>query len=142
MRRLPRKCDGRETVMAQKQHSILLVAILTLLMMPAMVAEAACWGWNNRTGKRQAVREVYTSTATGLIAESKYSPSGQPLIIYYRRYRGLSSLFRRFTRAHECCHHATRGMNTSEVAANCCAIRRMRLSPAQAERIKRRWPCP
>lgn len=50
MRRLPRKCDAYLIVMARKQHSKLLVAILALLLMPAMVAEAACWVSGNELG--------------------------------------------------------------------------------------------
>jgi hypothetical protein len=47
------------------------------------------------------------------------------VIIYYRRYAQAPSYFKSFVRAHECCHHLG---HRSEIAANCCALKRLRVS--------------
>jgi len=106
-------------------------------------AVAACTGLNSRSGQAQSVREIYRtgySHPGRFIAEATHDPrSGRPLIIYYRRYRSLPGYYRSFVRHHECCHHLLdrRGARSSdEVAANCCALRRMGLSRGGLARIK------
>ena len=105
-------------------------------------AAHACTGINFHTGKRQKVRVIYKTRVSHpgrYIAEATYAPkSGRPLIIYYRRYNSLPGLYKRFVRLHECCHHraARGGAFSDETGANCCALRRMRLSKRQAAFIK------
>jgi hypothetical protein len=83
---------------------------------------------NTKTSKRQAVREIYktgTSHPRRFFAESTHDRSGRPVIIYYRRYATAPAYFKSFVRNHEHCHHLG---YKNEIDANCCAIRRMRLS--------------
>lgn len=92
---------------------------------PAM---AACYGTNAKTKQRQAVHEIYrgSSHPKRYFAQATHDAStGRPQIFYYRRYSSAPAHFKRFVRAHECCHHL--GYH-NEIAANCCALRRMRLS--------------
>ena len=122
-------------------HSLLGIFMLAMFVAPISMAEAACWGTNYKTGKKQAVREMYRTSVAHpkrYIAEATYSPkTGQPLIIYYNRYNRFSALYRSFIRLHECCHHAAgRSGFSDEVGANCCALRRMRLSRASAARVR------
>jgi len=117
------------------------MSILAVLVMSIARAEAACWGTNYKTGNKQTVREVYRTGVAHpkrYIAEATYSnKNGQPLIIYYKRYTKFPALYRSFIRLHECCHHAAGHSGFSdEVGANCCALRRMRLTRARAARIR------
>jgi hypothetical protein len=95
----------------------------------ADVAVAACTGKNRLTGKSQSVQEIYrtgTSHPRRYFAEATYDrASGRPQIIYYSRYANAPGHFKSFVRQHECCHHLG---HKDEIAANCCALRRMGLS--------------
>lgn len=106
----------------------LCVAILVVLYLCAPVAALACTGINSKTKQRQSVHEIYRSSShpKRYFAQATHDPkTGQPLIIYYRRYATAPSYFKSFVRSHECCHHA--GYH-NEISANCCALRRMHLS--------------
>ncbi|MGH6826144.1 hypothetical protein [Methyloceanibacter sp.] len=94
----------------------------------APVAAAACLGVNSKTGERQSVQEIYrtgVSHPRHFFAEAAHDRGGRPLIIYYSRYASAPAYFKSFVRQHECCHHAGQ---SNEIAANCCALRRMGLS--------------
>jgi hypothetical protein len=96
----------------------------------APVAAAGCLGVNSRTGQRQSVQEIYrtgVSHPRRFFAESTHDRSGRPQIIYYSRYASAPGYFKSFVRQHECCHQA--GFR-NEIDANCCALRRMGLSPS------------
>ncbi|MHA1572833.1 MAG: hypothetical protein ACTSX8_02465 [Alphaproteobacteria bacterium] len=91
-------------------------------------AVAACYGTNSKTKQRQAVQEIYRASShpKRYLAQATHNPrTGRPQIFYYRRYSTAPAHFKRFVRHHECCHHLG---YSNEIAANCCAIRRMRLS--------------
>jgi hypothetical protein len=117
----------------------LFVAILVLsLCAYAPIAAAACYGVNSKSGKRQSVQQIYKTRISHqrrFFAESTHDrATGRPQIIYYRRYATAPAYFKSFIRAHECCHHSG---NRNEIAANCCALRRMRLSKSGAAAIGR-----
>jgi hypothetical protein len=110
------------------------LAIVLLAYAPA--ASAACTGVNSKTGQRQSVLEIYrtgVSHPRRFFAEATHDRSGRPLIIYYRRYTAAPGHFQSFVRQHECCHHAGHG---NEIAANCCALRRMGLSKSGAAALR------
>lgn len=92
-------------------------------------AVAACVGVNELTGKSQAVQEIYRTGKAHprrYFAEATYDrATGRPQIIYYSRYVNAPGHFKSFVRRHECCHHLG---HKDEIAANCCALRRMGLS--------------
>lgn len=91
-------------------------------------AVAACYGTNSKTKKRQAVQEIYRASShpKRYFAQATHNAkTGRPRIIYYRRYSTAPAHFKRFVRHHECCHHLG---YSNEIAANCCTLRRMRLS--------------
>ncbi len=121
------------------------IAGLLCVLISAFHAPAqACTGLNSLTKKPQKVRVIYRtgySHPRRFIAESTYDKkTGRPLIIYYRRFNSLPGYYKRFVRMHECCHHtnARRGGSFSnEVAANCCALRSMRLSRSGVARIRK-----
>jgi hypothetical protein len=102
---------------------------LVLSLCAATQAAGACLGVNKLTGQSQAVQEIFR-TGTGhprrFFAEATYDrATGRPQIIYYSRYANAPGHFKSFVRNHECCHHAG---HKDEIAANCCALRRMGLS--------------
>jgi hypothetical protein len=105
------------------------VLLALSLCVAADVAVAACTGTNRVTGKSQAVQEIYrtgTSHPRRFFAEATHDrATGRPQIIYYARYASVPGHFKSFVRQHECCHHAG---HKDEIAANCCALRRMQLS--------------
>ena len=117
----------------------LVLSLLTLASLVfAPIASAACYGVNAKTGKRQSVQQIYR---TKIAHPKRYFASsthdratGRPQIIYYRRYATAPGYFKSFARAHECCHHSG---NRNEIAANCCALRRMRLSKAGLATLSR-----
>jgi len=92
-------------------------------------AAATCIGINSKTKQRQSVQQIYRTNIShprGHFAESTHDPaSGRPVTIYYRRYAQAPAYFKSFVRAHECCHHLG---YRNEIAANCCALKRLRLS--------------
>jgi len=92
-------------------------------------ATAACVGVNSKTKQRQSVHQIYRTSVSHprrYFAESTHDPaSGRPVIIYYRRYAQAPAYFKSFVRAHECCHQLG---HRNEIAANCCALKRLRLS--------------
>jgi hypothetical protein len=102
-----------------------------LAVMPVLLdssADAARKGVHRHSGKRPAVREIYktgTSHPRRFFAEATRDSRGRPVIIYYRRYATAPAYFKSFIRNHELCHHLG---YRNEIDANCCAIRRMRLS--------------
>lgn len=105
-----------------------LMSLVLALCVCVSVASAASAGGHSRPGKRQAVREVYktgTSHPKRFFAESTHDRNGRPVIIYYRRYATAPAHFQSFVRHHERCHQAG---YRNEIAANCCAMRRMKLS--------------
>lgn len=108
---------------------------MTLLASEPVVA--ACIGTNSKTKQRQAVQEVYRTSVSHprrYIAEASHDPAtGRPRIIYYRRYASVPGYFKSFVRNHECCHHLG---HRNEITANCCALRRMRLSPSGVAAIR------
>jgi hypothetical protein len=104
-------------------------ALLLSLLACTEAAAGACVGVNSQTGQRQSVSELYrtgTSHPRRYFAEATHDrASGRPLIIYYGRYGAAPAYFKSFIRNHECCHH---NGHKDEIAANCCALRRMGLS--------------
>lgn len=114
------------------------VTLALSLFAYAPMASAACYGVNSKTGKRQSVQQTYktkTSHPRRFFAEATHHrATGRPLIVYYRRYANAPAYFKTFIRAHECCHHSG---NRNEIAANCCALRRMGLSRRGAAAIGR-----
>lgn len=102
----------------------------------------ACTGVNYKTGKPQTVKQIFSSkkhTQNYIAEATSNSATGQPLIIYYHRYKRAPAYYKTFVRHHECCHHIMRrkGMNSGdETGANCCALRRMRVSKRLARKIK------
>jgi hypothetical protein len=108
--------------------------VCTFACAPAM---AACYGTNAKTKQRQAVHEIYrgSSHPKRYFAQATHDArTGRPQIIYYRRYSRAPAHFRRFVRHHECCHHLG---NRNEISANCCALRRMRLSASGLAALRR-----
>lgn len=103
--------------------------LIAILFVSAPVAASACTGVNSKTKQRQTVQQIYktgVSHPKRYFAEARHDPrTGRPVIIYYRRYATAPGYFKTFVRAHECCHHAG---HRNEISANCCALRRMRLS--------------
>jgi len=99
-------------------------------------AVAACYGTNIKTKQRQAVHEIYRGThPKRYFAQATHDPrTGRPLTIYYSRYSAAPAYFKRFVRHHECCHHMG---NSNEIAANCCALRRMHLSSSGLAALRR-----
>jgi hypothetical protein len=95
--------------------------------MPA--AAGACVGVNSQTGQSQSVQELYRTSVSHpkrYFAEATHDrASGQPQIVYYRRYSTAPAYFKSFIRNHECCHQSG---HKDEIDANCCALRRMGLS--------------
>ena len=105
-----------------------LLAIFCFVAFTGAPAMAACYGTNKKTKQRQAVHEIHRGSyhPQRHFAHATHDPrTGRPQIIYFRRYSNAPSYFRRFVRHHECCHHLG---YRNEIAANCCAIKRMRLS--------------
>jgi hypothetical protein len=102
----------------------------TLALLPCLLdsADAGRKGVRGHSGKKPAVREIYktgTNHPKRFFAEYTRDSSGRPTIVYYRRYATAPSYFKTFVRQHELCHHLG---HRNEIAANCCAIKRMRLS--------------
>lgn len=106
-----------------------ILAVFYVCVLACAPASAACYGTNSKTKQRQAVHEIYRgSHPKRYFAQATHDPkTGRPQIIYYSRYSRAPAHFKRFVRHHECCHHLG---NRNEIAANCCALRRMRLSPS------------
>lgn len=107
-----------------------ILAVFSACMFACGPAVAACYGTNSKTKQRQAVHEIYRASShpKRYFAQAMHDPStGRPQIIYYRRYSTAPAHFKRFVRQHECCHHLG---HRNEIAANCCALKRMRLSPS------------
>lgn len=106
-----------------------LALFLAASLLIGSTAATACIGINSKTKQRQSVQHIYRtniSHPSGYYAEAKYdSTSGRPTIIYYRLYAQAPTYFKNFTRAHECCHLLG---YRNEIAANCCALKRLRLS--------------
>jgi hypothetical protein len=105
-----------------------ILAVLYACTVTYAQAEAACYGTNSKTKQRQAVHEIYRASShpKRYFAQATHDPTtGRPQIIYYRRYSAAPAHFKRFVRNHECCHHLG---NRNEIAAKCCALRRMHLS--------------
>jgi hypothetical protein len=106
---------------------------LVLSFYVATDAAGACLGVNSLTGKSQAAQEIYRTNFSHprrFFAEATHDrATGRPLIIYYSRYARAPGHFKSFIRNHECCHH---NGHKDEIAANCCALRRMNLSGGRA----------
>lgn len=117
---------------------LFLATLALALFACAQPAAAACTGVNKKTGKRQSVQQIYRTKVSHprrFFAESTHHrASGRPQIVYYRRYATAPGYFKSFIRAHECCHHAG---HRNEISANCCALRRLRLSRRGAAAIGR-----
>jgi hypothetical protein len=112
------------------------VSLAIILSAAAPGAAEACTGTNSKTGQRQAVQEIYRSSShpKRYFAESTHDPrTGRPQIIYYARYGAAPAYFKSFIRVHECCHHAG---NRNEIAANCCALRRLQPSTSGLAAIR------
>ena len=107
----------------------LCLAALVLSLCAVTEVAAACLGVNKITGKSQAVQEIYRTSFSHprrFCAEATHDrTTGRPQIIYYSRYASAPGHFKSFVRQHECCHHLG---HKDEIAANCCALRRMQLS--------------
>jgi len=117
------------------RHGMAILAVILLAYAPR-AATAACYGTNSKTKQRQAVQEIYRSTShpKRYFAESTHDPrTGRPQIIYYARYGAAPAYFKSFIRAHECCHQAG---NRNEIAANCCALRRLQPSSSSLAAIR------
>ena len=122
---------------------IMQVGFITIVVLPVLANPAfACTGINIKTNKAQTVRQVFTSKShpQRYIAAASFDPAtGRPLITYYRRYSRLPGYYKSFVRHHECCHHIHRRRGQGfgdEIGANCCALRRMRVSKSLARKIK------
>jgi hypothetical protein len=116
----------------------LCLASLALALCAATPAAAGgCIGVNSQSGKRQSVQETYrtgVSHPRRFFAEATHDRvTGRPQIIYYRRYSTAPAHFKSFIRAHECCHQSG---HRDEIAANCCALRRMHLSGSGLTALK------
>jgi hypothetical protein len=117
------------------RHGMAILAVILFAYAPT-VATAACYGTNSKTKQRQAVQEIYRSSnhPKRYFAESTHdSRTGRPQIIYYGRYGAAPAYFKSFIRAHECCHQAG---NRNEIAANCCALRRLQPSSSGLAAIR------
>ena len=112
-------------------------ALLLVLFASTPAVAGACVGVNSRTGQSQTVQEVYRtgiSHPRRFFAEATHDrASGRPQIIYYGRYANAPAHFKSFIRNHECCHH---NGHKDEIAANCCALRRMGLSAGGVAAIR------
>lgn len=113
-----------------------ILAAFSVYALACAPAAAACYGTNSKTKQRQAVHEIYRSThPKRYFAQATHDPgTGRPQIIYYSRYSAAPAYFKRFVRHHECCHHLG---NSNEIAANCCALRRMNLSSSGLAALRR-----
>lgn len=113
------------------------LTILAAILFTSAPAVAACYGTNSKTKQRQSVHEIYrtgVSHPKRYFAEARHDPkTGRPVIVYYRRYGTAPGYFKSFVRHHECCHHMG---NRNEIAANCCALRRMGLSSSGVRAIR------
>jgi hypothetical protein len=109
--------------------SLCLAALALTFCIATDTATGACLGVNKLTGQSQAVQEILrtgVSHPRRFFAEATHDrTTGRPQIIYYSRYAKAPGHFKSFVRNHECCHHAG---HRDEIAANCCALRRMQLS--------------
>lgn len=106
-----------------------LVTLIVSLWACMPAAAGACVGVNSQTGQSQSVQELYRTSVSHpkrYFAEATHDrASGQPQIVYYRRYSTAPAYFKSFIRNHECCHQSG---HKDEIDANCCALRRMGLS--------------
>jgi len=120
--------------MSNLQKLLASAAIVFLVYPPAA---SACTGKNNKTKQRQSVQHIYRTNVSHPnrhIAEATHDPrTGRPVIIYYRRYAKAPGYFKSFVRAHECCHHLG---HRNEIAANCCALARIRVSRSSLAAIR------
>ena len=108
--------------------SLTILSVFCLAFVVCAPAMAACYGTNSKTKQRQAVQEIYRASShpKRYFAQATHDArTGRPQIFYYRRYSTAPAYFKRFVRQHECCHHLG---YRNEIDANCCALRRMRLS--------------
>jgi len=114
-----------------------LTVFFVVSLLVGATAVSACTGVNSKTKQRQSVQQVYRTNVSHPrrhFAESRHDPaSGRPITIYYRRYAQAPAYFKSFTRAHECCHHLG---NRDEIAANCCALKRLRLSRSSTAALR------
>ncbi len=114
----------------------LLTAAATALLVCAPDA-SACTGTNAKTKQRQTVQHIYRTNVSHPnrhFAEARHDPtSGRPVVVYYRRYARAPGYFKSFVRAHECCHHLG---HRNEIAANCCALSRLRVSRSSLAAIR------
>jgi len=115
----------------------LCLALMLSLCACTPAVAGACVGVNSRTGHSQSVQELYR---TGInhprrfFAEATHDgATGRPQIIYYARYNAAPGYFKSFIRNHECCHLSG---HRDEIAANCCALRRMGLSASGLAAIR------
>jgi hypothetical protein len=107
------------------------LASLAMLLCAFGPVAAAYRGAKGKTGKHQAIHEVYrigVNHPRRFFAESTHDRSGRPTIIYYRRYSTAPGYFKSFIRNHERCHLSG---YRNEIAASCCALRRMKLSTSE-----------
>jgi len=115
-----------------------LAVFLAASLFFAAPAAAACIGINNKTKQRQSVQQIYRTSISHPkrhFAEATHDPaSGRPVIIYYRRYAQAPAYFKSFVRAHECCHQLG---HRNEIAANCCALKRLRLSRGSTAALRK-----
>ncbi|HUW74303.1 MAG TPA: hypothetical protein VMW05_09810 [Methyloceanibacter sp.] len=113
-----------------------ILAAFSVYALACAPAAAACYGTNSKTKQRQAVHEIYGGThPKRYFAQATHDPgTGRPQIIYYSRYSAVPAYFKGFVRHHECCHHLG---NSNEIAANCCALRRMNLSSSGLAALRR-----
>jgi hypothetical protein len=118
--------------------SFAVAALALTLLAYAPIAAVACTGVNSKTGKRESVQQIYRTNVSHpkrYFAEATHNrTTGRPQIIYYRRYAAAPGYFKTFARAHECCHHSG---HRNEIAANCCALRRLRLSKTSLDTLRR-----
>lgn len=115
----------------------LVLAALILLCICAPAVAGACLGVNSQTGQSQSVQELYRTGVNHprrFFAEATHDrATGRPMIVYYGRYNTAPAYFKSFVRNHECCHH---NGHKDEIAANCCALRRMGLSASGLSAIR------
>lgn len=125
---------GKRTGGVQLQKILAIAAAACLLGGPAA---DACTGQNIKTKQRQTVQHIYKTNVSHPnrhFAEARHDPrTGRPVVVYYRRYARAPGYFKSFVRAHECCHHLG---HRNEIAANCCALRRMGVSRGSLAAIR------
>jgi hypothetical protein len=103
---------------------VLLFTSIEAIAQPIQVFQ--CRAKNDKTGKEVSVlerRDVPTANWANAFFDAD---TGQPTILYSRKVSTMAPPVQAFIQMHECCHLSEN--LEDEIEANCCAIRRMKLS--------------